>query len=74
MVKKLHKEGQEKYLPILNKILLVLLGEFNEYCLPNRDRALLKIDIPIENQIFKLTDELFETKSDSSFELFPKQV
>jgi len=49
-------------------------GEFNEHCLPNRDRTLLKIATPIENRIFKLLDELFEKKSDSSFEIFSKQV
>jgi hypothetical protein len=49
-------------------------GEFNEYCLPNRNRTLLKIPTPLENQLFKLMDELFEKKSDSSFEIFSKQV
>ncbi|CAF3577169.1 unnamed protein product [Adineta steineri] len=49
-------------------------GEFNEYCLPNRNGTLLKIDIPIENRIFKLVDTLFEKKSDSSFEIFSKST
>ncbi|CAF3562121.1 unnamed protein product [Rotaria sp. Silwood1] len=48
-------------------------GEFNEHCLPNRNRTLLKIDIKIENQIFQLVDELFEKKSENSFEAFSKQ-
>ncbi|CAF3207657.1 unnamed protein product [Rotaria sp. Silwood2] len=49
-------------------------GEFNEHCLPNRNRTLLKIDIKIENQIFQLVDELFEKKSESSFETFSKHI
>ncbi|CAF4141800.1 unnamed protein product, partial [Rotaria sp. Silwood1] len=48
--------------------------EFNEHCLPNRNRTLLKIDIKIENQIFQLVDELFEKKSENSFETFSKQI
>ncbi|CAF3463043.1 unnamed protein product [Rotaria sp. Silwood1] len=49
-------------------------GEFNEHCLPNRNLTLLKIDIKIENQIFQLVDELFEKKSENSFETFSKQI
>ncbi|CAF2107810.1 unnamed protein product [Rotaria magnacalcarata] len=49
-------------------------GEFNDHCLPNRNRTLLEIEIPIENRIFDLADELFETKSESSFETFSKQI
>lgn len=49
-------------------------GEFDEHCLPSRHRTALKIDIPIENRIFKSCDHLFDDKSDSSFEIFTKQV
>ncbi|CAF1375740.1 unnamed protein product [Rotaria sordida] len=49
-------------------------GEFNEHCLPNRNRTLLKIDVKIENRIFQLLDELFEKKSENSFEIFSKQI
>lgn len=31
-------------------------------------------EIPMANKLFKLCDELFENKSDSATETFPKQV
>jgi hypothetical protein len=60
---------------ILYRILSIdFLGEFDEHCLPNRHQTALKIETPIENRIFKLSDELFEQKSDSSLETINKQV
>lgn len=49
-------------------------GEFNKHCLPNRNRALLEVEESIEKKIFDLVDELFEKKSEGSFETFRKQV
>ena len=51
-----------------------IVSEFDEHCLPNRHRTGLKIETPIENQIFRVCDNLFEEKSDSSLETFNKQV
>ncbi|UJR09291.1 hypothetical protein I4U23_013534 [Adineta vaga] len=48
--------------------------EFDEHCKPRKCQALSQTPIPIENQIFKTLDRLFEVKSDSSFETFPKMI
>ncbi|CAF4780963.1 unnamed protein product, partial [Rotaria socialis] len=49
-------------------------GELNDDCLPCQTRFLMMInDISIDQQLFKLCDELFETKDDNTMEIFPKQ-
>ncbi|CAF1126055.1 unnamed protein product [Adineta steineri] len=49
-------------------------GELNDHCLPHHRRLLVINDIPIKNRLFKLCDELFEKKNDSTMEKFPKQI
>ncbi|CAF3393836.1 unnamed protein product [Rotaria socialis] len=50
-------------------------GELNDDCLPCQTRFLMMInDISIDQQLFKLRDELFETKDDNTMEIFPKQI
>ncbi|CAF4572583.1 unnamed protein product, partial [Rotaria magnacalcarata] len=49
--------------------------ELNDDCLPYQTRFLMTInDISIDQQLFKLCDELFETKDDNTMEIFPKQI
>lgn len=49
-------------------------GEFNEHCLPNRDRLTQEIPVPIEIRMFRLIDQLFDERNDGHFETIPKKV
>ncbi|CAF1617514.1 unnamed protein product, partial [Rotaria magnacalcarata] len=53
----------------------IIVKELNDDCLPYQTRFLMTInDISIDQQLFKLCDELFETKDDNTMEIFPKQI
>lgn len=52
----------------------MFLGELNQNCLPNRNRALLEIEEPIEKRLFKLSDTLFGEKPPGYMEKIIKQV